>query len=97
MSSRSCWSTWTCARWWRQSPGLSGPRTRSPPGCATRSGPARRLPRRLVVLAVSGSELGFGAGLGTEVAAAVRLAVQRVFELAESVASRNGADDASVG
>jgi hypothetical protein len=51
----------------------------------------------LVVLAVSGSEFGFGAGLGTEVAAAVRLAVQRVFELAESVASRNGADDASVG
>jgi len=40
-----------------------------------------RLPRRLVVLAVSGSEFGFGAGLTPEVAAVVEPVVGRVRDL----------------
>jgi hydrogenase maturation protease len=40
-----------------------------------------RLPRQLVVLAVGGSEFGFGTGLTPEVAAAVEPVVQRVREL----------------
>ncbi|HEU4421344.1 MAG TPA: hydrogenase maturation protease [Pilimelia sp.] len=40
-----------------------------------------RLPRRLVVLAVSGSEFGFGTGLTPEVAAAVDPVVARVRDL----------------
>jgi hydrogenase maturation protease len=40
-----------------------------------------RLPRRLVVLAVSGREFGFGTGLTPEVAAAVGPTVARVREL----------------
>jgi hydrogenase maturation protease len=40
-----------------------------------------RLPRRLVVLAVSGSEFGFGTGLTPAVAAAVAPAVKRVRDL----------------
>jgi hydrogenase maturation protease len=40
-----------------------------------------RLPRRLVVLAVSGREFGFGAGLTPEVAAAVEPVVERVRDL----------------
>jgi hydrogenase maturation protease len=40
-----------------------------------------RLPHQLVVLAVGGSEFGFGTGLTPEVAAAVEPVVQRVREL----------------
>ncbi|WP_030440551.1 hydrogenase maturation protease [Actinoplanes subtropicus] len=41
----------------------------------------RRLPERLVVLAVCGTELGFGAGLTAPVEAAVRPVAARVREL----------------
>jgi hydrogenase maturation protease len=44
-----------------------------------------RLPRRLVVLAVGASELGFGAGLTPEVAATVEPVVDRVRELVTDV------------
>jgi hydrogenase maturation protease len=47
-----------------------------------------RLPRQLVVLAVGGSEFGFGTGLTPEVAAAVEPVVQRVRDL---VSARNEA------
>lgn len=40
-----------------------------------------RLPRRLVVLAVSGREFGFGVGLTPEVAAVVEPVVERVCDL----------------
>ena len=49
-----------------------------------------RLPRRLVVLAVSADEFGFGTRLTPQVAAAVRPVVQRVCELV----GRPGAVDA---
>jgi len=40
-----------------------------------------RLPRRLVVLAVCGTEFGFGAGLSAPVEAAIRPVAERVREL----------------
>jgi hydrogenase maturation protease len=43
-----------------------------------------RLPRRLVVLAVSGSEYGFGTGLTSQVADAVDPVAHRACELVET-------------
>ena len=40
-----------------------------------------RLPRRLIILAVSGREFGFGIGLTPEVAAAIEPVVERVRDL----------------